>query len=131
MWGAIANLIGLKPDKVLDLAKDGLDGVKSGLDMAWFTDEEKSIASQKLIDTQLKFISMQKDENSIRSRARRILAFGIIGWYLSGLTTVAVVYHFDTVYAEFLFNIVKSVSIPFGLVIGFYFGVHLIRGAKK
>jgi len=127
----VGELIGLNPDKAYETANNVIDGVKSGLDKAWYTDEEKADTNKALVASQLKFVEMQRDENSVRSRARRVLAFGITAWYLGGLTVTAVVYRFDPVYARFLYETVSKATVAFGLVIGFYFGVHLVRGARK
>ena len=50
-----------------------VDGAINGLDAVWYTDEERAKDYGA-------WSKQQIDENSVRSRARRILAFAIIGY---------------------------------------------------
>ena len=55
-----------------------VDGAINGIDKAWYTEQERAAHYTK-------FVEQQIDENSIRSRARRVLAFaiGLLVWALS------------------------------------------------
>ena len=71
------SLLG-KSDKVVDTGLDLIQGAASGIDMLFFTDEEKSIASQKGYELQLEHMKLNMEQNSLRSQARRSIAKAII-----------------------------------------------------
>jgi len=107
-------------DTGLDLVKDAA----AGIDMLWFTDEEKAIASLKVMESVIKFQEAQKDENSVRAKVRRALALLIIGNYLllinigAGCGLVG-----DKVRAEYIFNLAnETLGTAVVSVIIFYFG---------
>ena len=104
-------------DKVVDAAIGGLDAV-------WYTDEERARHYDK-------FATQQLDENSIRSRARRVLAFIILGSYVGLKLLGAFIFQFNVEYANYLSQQSADLS-TLALGVGaFYFAVHLLRGAKK
>lgn len=107
----------------------GIDMVSSGLDALVFTDEEKSVANQKILDWKLKWIAATGPQ----SVARRVISYIIVGlWayivllashlHLLGLTKEA----------DFLFKVLKDVlHWPFITIIGFYFAAHIVRANKS
>ena len=109
-------------DKVVDMAGKTVDGVIAGVDKLFFTDEEKSEASQKTIDTYLEFMKLATDENSVRSMTRRVLAVMILGSFLVMLVAAAIMWRFDPQWAGFVLGCAKSID-NLVLAIGiFYFG---------
>lgn len=104
--------------------------MKAG-DALFFTEEEKSVASQKKLDWTLEYMKATAPQNV----SRRVIAFIIVilwallvivavvaGWFARGPGT----------YSQFVFNTLKEiVSQPFTVVIGFYFLTQLVRSAKK
>jgi len=116
-------------DTGLDLIKKGA----SGIDMLFFTDEEKSLASAKIMD---QVIAMQKataDENSVRSQTRRMLAKLIIANYLLiiDLAIGFVVFGKDAT-ARLLFDIANTTLGAHVLaVVIFYFGYYGINAVVK
>lgn len=101
-----------------------VDGIIGGIDAAWYTDEERAKDYSK-------YVTQQIDENSIRSRARRVLAFAILGSYLGLKLVGAAVYKIDANYAAYLSTQGDALS-TLALGVGaFYFAVHLLRGIKK
>ena len=87
-------------EKAVDTGLDLIKDAASGIDMLVFTDEEKSLASLKIMDQALEFNRAIRDENSVRSRARRLLAvlfcvnyiclidFGFYWWLAQGKEVV-------------------------------------------
>ena len=107
-------------DTGLDLVKDAA----AGIDMLWFTDEEKAQASLKVMESVIKFQEAQKDENSVRAKVRRALALMIIGNYLL-LINIGAIYgmYGDNVKAHYIFNLAnETLGTPVVSVIIFYFG---------
>ena len=100
-----------------------IDTVASGIDMAIYTDEEKAIVANKIIDAKIEAVGKQ-------SIARRIIAVAItfnalvlvnvaVGLQLAGMITQA----------EFVLAILTGFLLnPFLAVVGFYF---LVQFAKK
>ncbi len=100
-----------------------VDGAISGIDKAWYTDQERAAHYTK-------FVEQQIDENSIRSRARRVLAFAILGTYLSLKVASVLIYKANIEYAKYLAQQGDSLS-TLALGVGaFYFATHLLRARK-
>ena len=128
MWGLFGNSDNAK--KVVDTAADG---IYNGLDKIIFTDEEKSDARQKGVDTFLSFVKLAYDDNSHRSVTRRWLAWSIVAFnlVLAGLATgLAIAGKMEAV------NAILSIATSFQLgwafvaVVVFYFGVQFFRTNK-
>jgi hypothetical protein len=102
-------------------------GIVSGLDHMSFSDEEKAEHALQAAKIHLEMVRATVGESSIRSVTRRILAWAIVGVFLSLIVTSAAIYKLDLEYANHLFALAKEL---FGIVlavVGFYFGVHLLR----
>ena len=68
-------------------AEKVVDGVSSGIDAMFFTDEEKSRASQQILDWKLEYAKSTAGQ----SIARRVIAFAVTGmWCFVILLTVVV-----------------------------------------
>lgn len=111
-----------------DTADKVVDGVTDGLDAMFFTDEERSRASQKVLDFKLKWIQATSGQNL----ARRYIA-----WTVTGLWSFLVIYSIflkiiSSPHFQFVFDILGDVvNPPFMIVLGFYFLTHVVRGAKN
>lgn len=116
-------------DTGLDLVKDAA----SGIDMLFFTDEEKAQASLKIMDNLIAFQQAQKDENSIRARTRRALAKMIIGmWLLIIGLGVGCAMAGDTDLAEYMFKTAnETMGTAAVSVIVFYFGYYGVMSVMK
>ncbi len=115
-------------EKAVDTAADLIKAGADGLDMLFFTDEEKSEASNKFYENWIKTLGMLVDTESIRSITRRYLAVSVVGtWLLLILLGVAVrVFGGDKEAAEFVFEVAKSMNYSVLAVVTFYFGPEMI-----
>ncbi len=96
---------------------DTTSAVLSGIDKAWFTDQEKS-------GFFLKYLAATQPQNLAR---RLIAVIVVLLWAMLILLGVAL-YKFDPAYSDFIFSTLKDVvNTPFGIIIGFYFAAHLAR----
>jgi len=103
-------------------AEKVVDGVSNGFDMMFFTDEEKSIASQKVLDFKIEYAKHTQSQ----SIARRVIAFIVAGiWGV--LVLIAVGLYFVSVEASnFVFSVIKDVvNPPFMIITAFYFMAHI------
>jgi hypothetical protein len=110
-----------------DAAGKVLDGAVRGIDALVYTDEERSAARQKMVDT---WIDLQKslgEETSVRGVTRRFLAFFAFVPYVLLLLSAACLYPGHQAYAQFLVDLAEG---KFGwivlTVVGFYFGPPMI-----
>ncbi len=101
--------------------------------MLWFTEEEKSIASAKVMEQVIAINKATADENSIRSKTRRTLAKLIIGNYLALINISVLLKMLDEHdKAKFVFD---TANITLGshvlAVVIFYFGYYGIKAIVK
>jgi len=102
-----------------------IDGVKSGLDYAVYTDQEKSEADQRVLDFTLKYLEATKNQ----SLARRVIAFIIVGVWAILLILAVTSKLFSEDYSKFIFEVLANVvKDPFSIVIGFYFATQMLSG---
>ena len=120
-WSAIFS----GPKVIEDRSKDissVIGHVASGLDKAWFTDQEKAKVSLDTIQLHLKLVETTMNESSIRSITRRILAWLIMGGFLFLVVFAAIVYKFSPEWAAFVFKCAGQ-TYELVLMVGFfYFG---------
>lgn len=109
-------------------AEKVVDGVSSGLDAMFFTDEEKSQANQKILDWKLKYFEATKSSNV----TRRVIALMIVGLWVVLVVGMVISHGFGAVaYAEYLFKTLTDIVMqPFSIIIGFYFLAHVVRANK-
>lgn len=112
-----------------ETANKVVDGVVDGFDMVFFTPEEKSIASQKILDWKLAYAKASSGQNI----ARRVIAIGVSGlWALLIVIAVIAKAFEQDAFCDFIFNMMKeNVNTPFSIVLGFYFLAHVARGFSK
>jgi len=111
-------------------AEKVVDGVSSGLDAMFFTDEEKSVASQKILDWKLAYAKATAG----MSISRRIIVCAVVTlWAFLVLLLIAIGLILGGKHAnvEFLFLVMKDiVAIPFSIIITFYFLAHVVGKGK-
>jgi hypothetical protein len=134
MWLSVVKAIGgtilrgRKSNEGPDKADRILDATMEYIDDRKFTPEERARQQVKVIDGNLEFVKQNKEENSVRSKARRAIAEKIIDVHLSLLLLSAIVYKFDPEYAEHLYLTAMVLDSAVVAVILFYFGYY---GAQK
>lgn len=107
------------------------DGVINGADALVYTDEEKAADRAKRSELWFKFMEMARDESSIRSVTRRLLAVVIIGHWLLYLNISLGLYLFDeTEKATHVFGLAGEMNLLVAGVGAFYFATHLMRARK-
>jgi hypothetical protein len=113
-----------------DVAEKVVDGAVSGLDMMFFTSEEKSIASQKILDWKLDYAKATAG----MSISRRVIVCAVVAvWVLLVLLMVALGIWLggDHSSVKFVFKVMAEVvAIPFSIIIGFYFLAHVVGKGK-
>jgi len=117
--------------KVVDTGADLLTTAASGVDMLFFTDEERSQASQKAFNSWVEAQAAFRDESSIRSLTRRILAVMFCVFYLLLIFGSVVLYRVDEAWGKLCFEMAEILTPIVGAVIFFYFGPNQIARAVK
>ncbi len=100
---------------------DTTKAIISGIDKAWFTDQEKS-------DYLLKYLAATQPQNL----ARRLIAVIVVAlWSLMIIVGVAA-HPWMPAWSDKVFFVLEDVvNTPFSIIIGFYFAAHLARAWKK
>lgn len=127
-------IFGFGSSRQLETVDKTVDHIANGIDKFFYTDQEKAEAAKTGYDQFLKFMELNRDENSERSIARREIAKKWIAIYLNlvigYLVVVAISIRFEAL--NILANAFKEAIVLLGtgtlMVLGFYFGVHLLRG---
>lgn len=116
-------------EKVIDTGCGLLETAASGVDMMFYTDEERALAKTKAYELWLKTQETIRDENSIRSVTRRIIAVAFTAIFLflclSGVA-LALITNEPT---NPCFKMVSEISTIEGMIIVFYFGPTMIGRA--
>ena len=114
-----------------ETAEKVVDGAISGIDAMFFTNEEKSVANQKILDWKLDYAKATQG----MSLSRRVICFAVTAaWLLLVLLLVAMGLMFggEHVTVTFLKSVmVEVVMQPFSIIIGFYFLAHVVSSARK
>ena len=121
-------------DKVMDIAKEGATNLFAGIDMAWFTPEEKSIAALKVTESVIRMVEATKGETTVRSITRRVLAWMIMTTFLFLLLFGTLIYKLDPEWSAYCLNSAKALTFlatPVGIFYFGYYGVSQLRGKKK
>lgn len=113
-----------------DHTKTVLDATVAGVDALWYTDEEKAENAARFADWYLVYLATTSPQNL----ARRLIALVLVLLWSSLIILGVAVWKFDKAYSDFVFETLKIVSEPFLLIMGFYYGAHVVRawvGDKK
>lgn len=110
-------------------ADKAVDGVVNGLDALVFTDEEKSVAAQKVLDFKIEYAKHTQNQ----SVSRRIISVAVSAmWVTVGIATLAAKALGADAFAEYAFKfLVDVVMQPFSIIVAFYFLTEVVRGVKK
>lgn len=102
-----------------------IDSVSSGIDYAFYTDQEKAEDGKKRLDWMLDYMKATAPQNV----SRRILAVMIAAlWALLILVGVASQLLGAEANATYVFDVIADlVNEPFMIIIGFYFLAHVMR----
>ncbi|MDX8400946.1 MAG: hypothetical protein R8K20_11975 [Gallionellaceae bacterium] len=105
-------------------AEKAVNGVVDGLDALVFTDEEKSIANQKVLDFKIEYAKHTQNQ----SISRRIITVSVcVMWLIVGLSALISTSLGATEYAKYAMKfLVDVVMQPFSIIVGFYFIAHLV-----
>lgn len=122
-----------KSDKLIAIGEKVTGGIMTGIDKAWFTDQEKAQISVDVIKMHSEFVSNTLAESSIRSITRRGVAFGIIGLFSISFIVCLVLAIMGSIKLDNALRVVTAFDMPMLalMVAGFFFGSHLVRGAVK
>jgi len=107
-----------------------VDGVLSGTDKLFYTDEEKADFQLEKAKFALKWL----EQSSAQNLARRYIAVITVGFFLSYtlLVTTLILFGILPEVENKLMTILGSYLFPsFSGIMAFYFMTHLLRGAKK
>ena len=108
------------------------DAVINTGDALFYTDEEKSATAEKQRELYFKFLELARDENSIKSITRRILAFAVIGQWLLMLNVCVGLYLFGKIEAAgFVFDMIKDIFWFVFAIGSFYFGAGVLNKIKR
>ena len=101
-----------------------VDGVLKGTDALFYTDEEKAVANQKVLDFKLEWMKATQGQNI----ARRIIAIVVtFMWMIIGVAILAAQALHHTAFAQFAAKfMIDVVTTPFMIIIGFYFAAHMV-----
>lgn len=110
---------------VVDRATDAV--IKAG-DALVFTKEEQSQANQKRLDWFLDYVKATNPQNV----SRRALAWIVGGlWAFLVLLMVAARAFGNHDFSDYVFEVLRDqVSMPFGIIMTFYFAAHALRANK-
>ena len=111
-------------------AEKVVDGAISGIDAMFFTEEEKSIANQKILDWKLNYAKATQG----MSISRRIITFSVsFVWLLLVLILVVIglVSGGESEGVKFMYKVMTDVVMqPFSIIVGFYFLAHVVGNAR-
>jgi len=127
-WNILSN-----GEKVVDTATDLVKSGASGIDMLFFTDEERAMASAKIMEQVIELHKANADQNSIRSRVRRMLAVIVLAEYLLLLNiSVGLGLCDKMALSQFVFKVANDAlgSTVLAIVI-FYFGYYGINAIAR
>ena len=125
MFGWLSGLFSTKStDTMVETGSSLLKDASSGIDMLFFTEEEKSIASQQAVTAWLKMMEATRGETSVRGITRRLIA---VPWmYLQMALIVAAMagYFFDDKFSILCVDIIRENLWVTGSIVVFYFGTY-------
>ena len=107
-----------------DHTKTVLDASVAGIDKLFYTDEEKAENAGRFADWYLRYLAATQPQNL----ARRLIALVVVLLWSSLIIAGVVLWKLDREYSNFIFETLLSVvAEPFLLIMGFYYGAHVVR----
>ena len=121
--GVLDKLFG--SDKQLDKLTTG---AVNGLDKMFFTQEEKSEASQKLSEWYLRYL----EATAPQGLARRFIAVVVVLLWCALIIAGVTIRWWSYEASDFIFKVLEEIIMtPFSIILGFYFLTHAVRAYKK
>jgi hypothetical protein len=114
-------------EKAINTTTDLVDAGVRGIDALFFTEEEKSVASQKTLDTWLETQRVLINENTAKSITRRILACMIVGSFMLQSFIAIGLYRLDKEWSQMVLDIMKAEGTLVATVAFFYFGYYGVK----
>ncbi|MCW3784941.1 hypothetical protein [Plebeiibacterium sediminum] len=112
--------------------QDMFKTVASGVDKAFFTNEERSDINKEIYYAQLEFAKTESNANTISSKARRSLAFMVaIPFMLFKSIASGLAMFGYTSQANQVDTINNGIAIYFGGIMTYYFGIYLYQQHTK
>jgi hypothetical protein len=112
-----------------------IDKASNGIDKLMFTQEERADFNKALADGVAKHSVDTLNENTDRSKSRRIISLVIVAVYLFLVLVAVVAFPFIPLYSAFIFKVLaENLSVAFVSVIAFHFGGYYLSnmiGKKK
>lgn len=139
IWAGIKGFF-TSSDNLTASAANVIDTGASMVDNAFFTDQEKSVASEKLFDMWLRYQDTVNQQSSPTARSRRYVAWGVVSlvWIACILCFGLIIFELDADGEKQLaiIEVLRALWIgpAFTAAIGFYFTPHVFKalaGMKK
>ena len=111
------------------IAEKATTGIISGIDKAFYTDEEKADINLKMVDMSSKVLLGLQDQFTPRAISRRIIAFLFsISFCAAFITAIIFACLDDTSIVDNIVHVVKvfDMGVIMGTIIIFYFGNYLM-----
>jgi len=108
--------------KIVDTATDLIKTGASGIDMMFYTDEEKEMARKDWFAMVLKSEQTHHEQASQRSVTRRMLARAFCETYLFLIVISVLLFKADPAWGKYVFEMIKVVSYAVVPIIVFFFG---------
>ncbi len=111
-------------------AEKAVDGAVKGLDALFFTEEEKSQASMKLLELKVDYAK----HTAFMSVSRRVIVVSVCAVWTLSVVLMLVLGLFFGVDSP-MFQAIKTVLVdvvmqPFSIIVGFYFLAHVASKAR-
>lgn len=120
LWGWLT-----KAPKTLDKL---IDGAMSAGDKLILTEEERLDYNKEVGELAVKFVATQADANSVRSKARRVLAILLVSHELLFLDMAAVLYLWgNSKYGDLMLGLASLLATSVAAVVIFYFGYYGVQ----
>ena len=132
MWKFIKGIFGGgdNASKTMDLVGDSVRGIGNWIDEKEFTPEEKAKSLARAVDAHLELIKATTNENAPRSVTRRWLAWGVAGFmvFWGSIAMVFAIFGQKEIVSSMV-AVAEAfyMGLVFLAVMGFYFGVQLLR----
>lgn len=128
LWGWLSGA------KATETACNVVSDISSGIDMLFYTDEEKAIAKKEAFDSWLKAMEVTQKESTTRAVTRRLLAISTVFVFLFLILLGVGVFMWFPEFSAFIFTVIDKMFWIVVSVIGFYFsfeGFHMFGTKAK
>lgn len=116
---------GKTPEKVVD-------GIASGIDKAFFTNEERADVTKSMADALGQLAKDTMNESSTRAVTRRLLCISVTIVYLLLIIAAVVIYYFNIEYSAFIYKVAdECLSNLVLMTFAFYVGAYMVNSYIK